>query len=51
MIGVIVSIDHTTHFTIDIEFHDSTSFRPVHFKDPFGFSMAALSMDLKKQHV
>lgn len=42
MIGVIVSIDHNLHHTVDIEFHDITSHRAIHFKDHFGFNMAAL---------
>jgi chromosome transmission fidelity protein 4 len=42
MVGVIVSIDHNLHHTVDIEFHDITSHRAIHFKDHFGFSMAAL---------
>lgn len=43
MIGAIVSIDQSTHHAVDINFHDVSSRRPVHFKDHYGFSMGVLT--------
>jgi len=37
-----VSRDDQIHRSVDIEFHDKTLHRPVHFTDHYGFSMAAL---------
>ena len=42
MVGTIVSREDMTSTTVDIEFHDRTSFRGQHITDQYGFSMAAL---------
>jgi chromosome transmission fidelity protein 4 len=42
MVGHILSINHGTHCTVDITFHD-LNLRPFHFQDHNGYSMAALN--------
>ena len=42
MTGLILYRDEHTQASIDIEFHDRSSFKPVHMTDHFKYSMAAL---------
>lgn len=41
MIGTISSIDSSTHFTVDVAFHDNSQ-RPFHFTDHHQYSLACL---------
>ncbi|KAJ1870492.1 DNA polymerase alpha accessory factor Mcl1 [Coemansia sp. RSA 990] len=43
MVGSVVSIAQESHNTIQIEFHDKSLHRDIHFSDSFRFSMAALA--------
>ncbi|RKP37957.1 hypothetical protein BJ085DRAFT_21438, partial [Dimargaris cristalligena] len=43
MIGIVSAIDHDTHNTINVDFHDKALHRSFHFTDHYKFSMASLS--------
>lgn len=42
LLGVISTIDHGTHSTVSVDFHDRGSHRSYHFTDNYNYSMAYL---------
>ncbi|KAJ1916756.1 DNA polymerase alpha accessory factor Mcl1 [Tieghemiomyces parasiticus] len=42
MIGHVASIDHETHCTVNVEFHDKALHRDFHFTDHYRFTLASL---------
>ncbi|KAF9996747.1 hypothetical protein BGZ65_007672, partial [Modicella reniformis] len=44
LLGLITSVNHGTHATISVEFHDKVAYRGFHFLDNFHYSMACLGM-------
>ena len=40
--GTIETIDQGTHHAVSIAFHDISSYRPINFKDHFGFNLSVL---------
>jgi chromosome transmission fidelity protein 4 len=41
LLGVVYSIDQSTHSTVHIEFHDRAQ-RPIHFSDHYNYGIAAM---------
>ncbi|KAG0309029.1 hypothetical protein BGZ98_005711 [Dissophora globulifera] len=44
LLGLVTSVNHGTHATVSVEFHDKVAHRGYHFTDNFQFSMACLGM-------
>ncbi|KAJ1974297.1 DNA polymerase alpha accessory factor Mcl1 [Dimargaris xerosporica] len=42
MVGSITSIDHDTHCTINVDFHDKSMHRDFHFTDHYKYNLASL---------
>ncbi|KAJ1978037.1 DNA polymerase alpha accessory factor Mcl1 [Dimargaris verticillata] len=42
MIGSVTSIDHDTHCTINVDFHDKSIHRDFHFTDHYKYNLASL---------
>jgi len=45
LLGLITTVDHGTHATISVEFHDKLTQRGYHFTDNNHYSMACLGMN------
>ncbi|KAG0000372.1 hypothetical protein BGZ80_010757 [Entomortierella chlamydospora] len=44
LLGLITSVNHGTHATVSVEFHDKVAHRGYHFTDNFNYSMACLGL-------